>query len=100
MRLSQKLYEEGYITYMRTDSKFYCEDFLRKMEKYAKNEYGNKYFNDNIEFKTNVGAQEAHESIRPTNIEIKNVELGNKENRLYELIRNSTIESCLKRCNI
>jgi len=87
MRLCQVLYEEGFITYMRTDSKVYSKEFINSSKTYIQNSYGEKYINENIDKlilekdnttkpttkttktkKDEVKAQEAHEAIRPTNI--------------------------------
>ena len=48
MALAQKLYEGGYITYMRTDSKVYSEEFINKGQEYITQEYGEKYLNPDI----------------------------------------------------
>ena len=110
MSIAQKLYENGYITYMRTDSKKYSEEFVEKCEKYIENNYGNEYVNDNsniINTKTSktkdksdkkVEAQEAHEAIRPTSIELVSIadsKIPNKEKTLYKFIRNHTLKSCM-----
>jgi len=110
MSIAQKLYENGYITYMRTDSKKYSEEFVEKCEKYIENNYGNEYVNDNSNIintkksKTNdksdkkVEAQEAHEAIRPTSIELVSIadsKIPNKEKTLYKFIRNHTLKSCM-----
>ena len=50
MALSQKLYEGGYITYMRTDSKVYSEEFINKVKDYIKNNYNDEYINKNLLF--------------------------------------------------
>jgi DNA topoisomerase-1 len=49
MALAQKLYEGGYITYMRTDSKVYSEDFINETKDYIKNKYNDSYINPNID---------------------------------------------------
>jgi len=110
MSIAQKLYENGYITYMRTDSKKYSEEFVEKCEKYIENNYGNEYVNDNSNIintknsKTKdksdkkVEAQEAHEAIRPTSIELVSIadsKIPNKEKTLYKFIRNHTLKSCM-----
>jgi DNA topoisomerase-1 len=110
MKLCQTLYEAGHITYMRTDSKVYSEPFLHSAKTYIVKEYGEKYFlepgsNSEKELKKPVKkdeknlAQEAHEAIRPTHIEIKNFgeesKLGAKERKMYQLIWRNTMESCM-----
>ena len=102
MSISQKLYEEGYITYMRTDSKTYSKEFVCKCVDYIKNNYGDDYINKNInkllERKKENNSQEAHEAIRPTDILLKENDIQNLDNkhlRLYKLIRENTLESCM-----
>ena len=108
MRICQLLYEGGYITYMRTDSKTYSGEFIEDVKKYIGCAYaqGEKYINENIEMlksgtdckdKDNL-RQEAHESIRPTNIslyELPEDTFGSKERRMYKLIWTTTLESCM-----
>jgi DNA topoisomerase-1 len=95
MQLCQKLYEEGYITYMRTDSKTYSDDFINKVKSYILNKYDKNYINDAL--RKNSNNTEAHEAIRPTDINISELPLkiGLKENKLYKLIWTNTLESCM-----
>ena len=100
MELSQKLYELGYITYMRTDSVNISKDFKYKLKEYIDKEYGNQYhYFRNFKNKI-INAQEAHEAIRITNPNIKNIE--NKDditeyhNKLYNLIWKRTISCQMK----
>jgi DNA topoisomerase-1 len=112
MSIAQKLYENGYITYMRTDSKKYSYEFVEKVKEYILNKYSDEYVNDKISDLVNntkkenkkdkkdkkVEAQEAHEAIRPTKIEIENIsdsKLTNKEKTLYKFIRNHTLKTCM-----
>lgn len=94
MESCQLLYEAGYITYMRTDNTQYCNDFLDVMSDYISKHYG-------IEFNkpTQVNGLEihtgAHEAIRPVYIDCETVELNHREQRVYTLIRNHTIETCM-----
>lgn len=104
MAIAQKLYETGYITYMRTDSRHYSEDFIKIAHQYIIKEYDESYCgilsqNPKNKKKDN-NAQEAHEAIRVTNIEIKKLEtedktFTNKHVKLYKLIWNNTIESLM-----
>lgn len=101
MRSAQKLYEGGYITYMRTDSKTYSAIFLSTAEKHIKTEYGESYVLPSIKSlslrKGKGNAQEAHEAIRPTKIKVKNLpnSMDRREKRLYNLIWRNTLESCM-----
>jgi DNA topoisomerase-1 len=100
MRLAQRLYENGYITYMRTDSTTLSETALTAARQQARELYGDAYVPDaprRYERKVK-NAQEAHEAIRPagdrfrTPQEVRG-ELGADEYRLYELIWQRTVAS-------
>ena len=121
MRICQVLYEGGYITYMRTDSKTYSAEFLDDAKNYISNTYNAQYIrpilneNGDVNSKQNEPkkrgrkkekntefAQEAHEAIRPTNISLQNLPeeldsktFGSKERRMYKLIWTNTLESCM-----
>ena len=108
MQICQKLYESGYITYMRTDSKIYSEEFVKTALKYITSSYGKEFICPDTKILTdsslkkstkNDTAQEAHEAIRPTNISIKELpddsDFDNKERKLYNLIWKNTVESCM-----
>jgi len=93
MIVAQHLYEEGFITYMRTDSVNLSQTALSAAEEIIVKEYGREYVNiKNYRTKTK-GAQEAHEAIRPTYLNQQNIEVNNNEKRLYELIWKRTIAS-------
>jgi DNA topoisomerase-1 len=68
MLLAQKLYENGHITYMRTDSVSLSETALRIYEKASLSQYGDKYHQPRKFKNKNESAQEAHEAIRPTDM--------------------------------
>jgi len=92
MQLAQKLYEEGFITYHRTDSFSISDGARRQMSAFVKSEFGEKYLATKPRFykNTSKNAQEAHESIRPTKISVSHgavsQELGPQYARLYEMI--------------
>jgi len=99
MTLAQKLYEQGYITYMRTDSLNLSEKFLGESAKWLKDNLGDKYvLTEPRIFKTkNKNAQEAHEAIRPTEV-LKDPEslkdtLERSNYRLYKLIWERAVAS-------
>ena len=110
MRICQILYEKGYITYMRTDSKVYSDEFINSTFEYITKTYNAQYINNNLcsnnnltkkqskqkEKKINL-AQEAHEAIRTTNISLQDLpnEIDSKERRMYKLIWTNTLESCM-----
>ena len=122
MRICQLLYEGGFITYMRTDSKTYSKEFINSTKEYIIRNYEAKYINENIDNlvtgaikqndnetkkkktkKTEIQQikdslrQEAHEAIRPTNISLFELPetLDSKERRMYKLIWENTLESCM-----
>jgi len=116
MQICQKLYEGGYITYMRTDSKIYSKDFVDKATEYIKKNYGEEYcckdpniLTDSSASKSNKKkstkkeddskAQEAHEAIRPTNVSVTKLpddgDFTARERKLYYLIWKNTVESCM-----
>ena len=91
MRFAQALYENGLITYMRTDSLHLSEESLSAARVWIKKELGNNYvLNSPRRFKTKSRlAQEAHEAIRPTNPSLRPEDLNGaetKESKLYDLI--------------
>lgn len=86
MSLAQRLYEEGHITYMRTDSTTLSSQALNAAESYIKKEFGDQYYNLR-QYKTkSQGAQEAHEAIRPTSFSKTSAGKDSQEKKLYELI--------------
>jgi DNA topoisomerase-1 len=95
MDLAQKLYEGGYITYMRTDSVTLSEDCLNQCNKYIKTNFGEKYYQYRQYENKSKNAQEAHEAIRPTDMNKEGPE-DEKLKRLYNFIWNRTIASQMK----
>jgi DNA topoisomerase-1 len=95
MKTCQSLYESGYITYMRTDSKKYSNEFLCKTRNYILKTYNAESVN-NTEGQ-GQGQTHAHEAIRPTNISLSELtkEEGSKERKLYKLIWKNTLTSCM-----
>lgn len=90
MLLAQKLYESGKITYMRTDSVNLSETALEGIAKEISNLYGDKYHQERKYKNKNESAQEAHESIRPTDMSVTDVENADAQ-RLYDLIWKRTM---------
>lgn len=90
MALAQDLYEKGYITYMRTDSYNISEEFKKEAEAFILDKYGSEYFEATPKkTKTSKNAQEAHEAIRPTNVNTTTIEeLGFTvdHKKLYDMI--------------
>lgn len=96
MRIAQNLYENGHITYMRTDSVNLSSFAIATTAKLVENEYGKEYVRTrNFTTKTK-GAQEAHEAIRPTHIESITIAGTAQEKKLYNLIRKRTLATQMK----
>lgn len=124
MAMCQTLYEAGYITYMRTDSKTYSKEFLTKASDFIENKYGSEYVKQNLDIlsnntekfeetktkttktkvkqgkKSDNNAQEAHEAIRPTDITRMVIDetkkITKREIKLYNLIWSHSVESCME----
>ncbi|MGQ7247511.1 type I DNA topoisomerase [Halomonas sp. V046] len=90
MTLAQRLYEAGYITYMRTDSTNLSRDAVESVREYIGAEYGDRYLPEAPNrYSSKEGAQEAHEAIRPSDVSRRATDLAGMERdteRLYELI--------------
>ena len=128
MKYAQQLYEDGFITYMRTDSKKYSKEFIENVKQYISKTHGDQYISQTIdnlvvsmkeedntvlqdkpkkkkktvaEEKGVPKPQEAHEAIRPVDINVTVISLDiekdpkSKANKLYDLIRKRTLESCM-----
>jgi len=93
MRLAQSLYESGKITYMRTDSVNLSTLALAASKEVITEQYGKEYVHTRQFHTKTKGAQEAHEAIRPTYMNVLNAGSTRDEQRLYELIWKRTIAS-------
>lgn len=93
MVLAQKLYEAGKITYMRTDSVNLSETALDAARNQIQSAYGSEYFKLRKYTTKSKGAQEAHEAIRPTYMDVRSAGGDAQEKRLYELIWKRTLAS-------
>jgi len=91
MMMAQRLYEGGYITYMRTDSTHLSDDALAMCRDFIGRQYGDRYLPEQpVKYSSRDGAQEAHEAIRPTDVNVTPEKLSDMERdavRLYTLIR-------------
>lgn len=93
MSTAQRLYEAGHITYMRTDSISLSGTAINNIGSFVKKEFGEKY-SQSRQFKTkSKSSQEAHEAIRPTHIEKKQVSTNRDQQKLYDLIRSRALAS-------
>lgn len=97
MFILQELYQDGKITYMRTENTKYCVDFLNNIKKYITEKYCKDYIGD-LSLVENKDINKPHEAIRPTNINNQFLDCDDKnshKNKLYHLIWKNTIESCM-----
>ena len=104
MASAQKLYENGYITYMRTDSKTISEDALELIKDKIIEDYGEDYVNIKQYENKDKNSQEAHEACRPCDFNVKSISddpnMEHNEKRLYKLIWERTVASQMKPCKL
>ena len=90
MMMAQRLYEAGYITYMRTDSTSLSADAIASCRQYISKHFSPRYLPEAaVNYSSKAGAQEAHEAIRPSDVNVSQTALNGMERdaeRLYELI--------------
>ena len=103
MEAAQVLYENGLITYHRTDCVDISDEALAEIKEYITNKYGKQYLNVR-KYKTSVkSAQEAHECIRPVDIKKENINethLTEYQKKLYEIIWKKTVSSQMSPCEV
>lgn len=95
-KLAQTLYEQGKITYIRTDAVRFADEFIAAAKQKIEKDYGAALYRGlNIPGNKNSGAQDAHESIRPTDIDVTPAKSGltGDELKLYTLIYNISISA-------
>lgn len=100
MSIAQRLYEAGKITYMRTDSTNLSDLAIGAIKKYIDENLGKKFLNIRKYHTTSKGAQEAHEAIRPTYINDREIEGTEEEKKLYDLIWRRTVASQMAEAEI
>lgn len=93
MRIAQKLYEAGLITYMRTDSTNLSQTAMDQISTAVTKKYGVNYYSKNIYKTKSKNAQEAHEAIRPTDVNKESAGLADDQKKLYRLIWQRTMAS-------
>jgi len=93
MMIAQRLYEEGKITYMRTDSTNLSDTAMNAIADEISKSFGSEYHQPRKFTAKSANAQEAHEAIRPSYIDVKEVEGESDEQRLYGLIWKRAIAS-------
>ncbi len=95
MSIAQSLYENGYITYMRTDSTNLAEEAVKGARQAVAKRYGDEYLSDSVrQYSSSDSAQEAHEAIRPAGSEMKTKDelgLDGMKGALYDLIWKRTV---------
>lgn len=100
----QKLYENGLITYHRTDSVSLSEDCMKSLKTYIESNYGSEYYRKFIYKNKNSNSQESHEAIRITDVNKTSVldvtGLTTYHNRLYQLIWKRTVASQMSPCKL
>lgn len=93
MRIAQKLYEDGRITYMRTDSTNLSELAIQDISLAIASEYGKDFVKTRHYHTNSKGAQEAHEAIRPTYVSNRSIPGTAQEQKLYDLIWKRAVAS-------
>ncbi len=93
MGIAQKLYEQGLITYMRTDSVAISKELLPAILFQVEKEFGKEYVQPRVFMTKSKTAQEAHEAIRPTQVSKKYAGTTEEQRKLYVLIRERTLAS-------
>ena len=93
MGISQKLYEQGFITYMRTDGVNMSKEVLPQIYKTIEKQFGKEYLFPRTYASKSKSAQEAHEAIRPTNAGLKSAGSNDEQKKLYRLIWERAIAS-------
>lgn len=100
MKCAQELYENGLITYIRTDCKKYSEEFTQLMSRYITSNYSAQYLRQNMnEYIKPLDSEDPHEAIRPVNILVTNVDdnsnISVKGKKIYNLIWKNAVQSCM-----
>ncbi len=93
MGIAQKLYEAGFITYMRTDSTNLAKEAQENILATVKSEFGEKYAEARVYKTKSKSAQEAHEAVRPTDSSKRSLGHNDEQKKLYALIRARTLAS-------
>ena len=100
MSVAQHLYEQGLITYMRTDSVNLSKQAMAQCKEVICQQFGEEYSDWHLYKTKSKGAQEAHEAIRPSYIDRQTIEGTPAEKRLYDLIWRRTVASQMKPAEI
>jgi DNA topoisomerase I len=104
MKCAQVLYENSYITYMRTDSVMLSDEAKQKIKSFIETNYGKEYYENNTYKNKNSNCQEAHEAIRPCKMTIVDIaddsNMSPNDIKLYKLIWKRTIASQMKNAKV
>jgi DNA topoisomerase-1 len=95
MKLCQELYQNGYITYMRTENTKYSEQFIRQASQYIQLHFNEHYIGDITQIQETSKGTNPHEAIRVTNLDFVLDDKHEHLHKLYQFIRKNTIESCM-----
>jgi DNA topoisomerase-1 len=98
MKFCQVLYQNGYITYMRTENKKYSSEYLKNVKEYIQGKWNENHVG-NISELENVDKSNPHEAIRVTHLnitELSGEEYVGKISKLYQLIWRISVQSCMK----
>lgn len=96
MSICQQLYQDGFITYMRTESQKYSDVFLKKAQEYIIKRFEKEEYIGKLQDIVNKDSKNPHEAIRVTNIEMDTINIDNSRTlTLYKLIWRNTVESCM-----
>jgi DNA topoisomerase-1 len=110
MKIAQRLYEAGHITYMRTDKATLSEEAITAAKDTVKQLYGEEYIQNKsnkptkrVAAKADVKAQEAHEAIRPTHFDLaalpeENGTWSQRDRKIYEMIWSRAVQSVMSNC--
>lgn len=100
MSVAQRLYEAGYISYMRTDSTNLGTQARQDIENMVRRKYGPQYYESHVYAKKSKNAQEAHEAIRPTHMSTEIAGATDEQKKLYRLIWQRTTASQMKSAQV
>jgi DNA topoisomerase-1 len=100
MRIAQKLYEAGHITYMRTDSTNLAKEAQEMLLTTIRSEFGDEYAAPQTYKTKSKSAQEAHEAVRPTHAQKRSLGGNEEQKKLYELIRARALASQMTNAKI
>ena len=96
MGIAQKLYEAGFITYMRTDSTNLSNVAIAQIAQVVEKKFGKEFLQIRTFTAKSKNAQEAHEAIRPTHFNVEHAGINDEQKKLYELVWRRAVSSQMK----